>query len=192
MVQSGCNSDAGIHHIVIPRYREKHSLENQLSAIGVEVIYPPNSDLRTYMGSCREVYLNSKIDVVHSHFHTLSLLIHAQAVRAGVRRRIAHSRCTRVLSKRQRFLLGVPSKLLNLITTDCIAVSKMAGTDLFGDSFLQNYPQNIFPAGFDVDGSANSYRRDEIFPELQNRFLVGHVGRFAPVKNQIADSGKER
>lgn len=183
MAQFGCNSDAGIHHIVIPRYTVENSLENQLLAMGVEVIYPPTSDLRTYMGLCREVYLNSKVDVVHSHFHTLSLLIHAQAVRTGVRRRIAHSRSTRVLGNRQRFLMGVPSKLLNLIATDCIAVSKMAGTDLFGPSFLQRYPQNIFPPGFDVDGSTDSYRRDEIFPELQNRFLVGHVGRFAPEKN---------
>jgi glycosyltransferase involved in cell wall biosynthesis len=129
--------------------------------------------------------------VVHSHVHHFSAYPLALARLAGVPVRIAHSHADTLSAERsappaRRLYLTSTRRTLGMVATDRLAASAPAGRALFGPEWPSRDRDRVLHYGFDfrryeapLDGV--TLRRDLGIPP--DAFVIGHVGRFDPVKN---------
>lgn len=122
-------------------------------------------------------------DIVHSHMDRMSGLIMREAKRAGVSVRIAHSHSTKNEGNIiERFIKSYYGNFMNN-ATDQFACSREAAEFLFG----KNNKAIILKNGIEVDKYIFSdYIRNRIRSEwnVQDEFVIGHVGRCDEAKNQ--------
>lgn len=125
--------------------------------------------------------------VVHSHQNDLNGIILKQAARAGVKMRISHSHTEYHYKTLQRKAMFTFFKWnVNRYTTDAFACSKPSGEMLYTGKLRQSF--DVIYNGIDTNKFAfNQEKRRKINSELNlgDGPIVGHVGRFAPVKNHI-------
>lgn len=126
--------------------------------------------------------------IVHSHLNTVSGLVLEAAKKAGVPVQIAHSHSS---SPETGFLEGLFKNLyckskIPRVATHFFACSQAAGSWLFGEK-ISNTSLKIIKNGIDVEKfSFNGQSRMQSRKALglaDNAFVVGHVGRFHPLKN---------
>ena len=131
-------------------------------------------------------------DVVHLNiFHGLSLYYNVLAKRAGVPVRIAHSHNTGL-----RRSLTLPAKLLihkvaqalyTNAATDLWACSEAAAEFLFSKRELTKKSYQFIPNGIDIARFRFDIKMREMIRKelgLENKFVVGNVGRLCYQKNQ--------
>lgn len=126
------------------------------------------------------VITSGHYDAVHVHGNsgTMYIEIHA-AKKAGIPIRIAHSHSS---SCKYQVAHRVLKPLLNHEMTTAISCSEMAGSWLFSKEY------QVIDNGIKIDDfmfseeKRNEYR-DAL--QLQKNFVVGHIGYFEKVKNQI-------
>jgi glycosyltransferase involved in cell wall biosynthesis len=140
-------------------------------------------------------------DVVHSHVHHYSGYVLMLAALAGIRARVAHSHNdTRSLESFRSLprlgYLEAMRAMIGIFATRGLAVSGEAGDDLFLGNWRSGNKCQLQHLGidlsrFDVDVDRNQLRRVLNIPD--DAFVVGHVGRFVPQKNQafIVEIAKE-
>lgn len=135
--------------------------------------------LRHYYGLLRELR-KGKFDIVHIHGSSSMMAIELFIAKiAGIKVRIAHSHsCCCSHMKLQNIL----NLFLKKLYTMPMACSNIAGDWLFG---CDNY--TILPNGFDtIKFIFSEQERHRVRRELgvENKFVLGHVGRFNETKNQ--------
>lgn len=168
--------------------------ESEIRSFGGQIfkIPPPRvnplANLREIEKILRE---NGPYDAVHAHtsFHC-GFAVFA-AARVGVPVRIAHSRTTgsKQGGIKQKIMLAVGRALIARYATHRLAISEAAARYLFGKHALQKQNVRVLPNAIDTapyfspqDCSvADLY---ESFGLCRTDFIIGHVGRFAPMKNQ--------
>lgn len=119
--------------------------------------------------------------IVHSHIDAMSYLPLAAAKRAGIPVRIAHSHNTGIDPDLKYPLKMYYRSRLPGVATDYLACSTEAGEFLFGDR-----PFTVIPNAIDSSLFVfNQETRDRVRHQLQldNRFVVGSVGRLTYQKN---------
>lgn len=125
--------------------------------------------------------------IVHSHMNSLNVFSLYAARRAGIPVRISHSHST---SDRREVLRtavkGVLRRTGGWFATDRMACGDRAARWLFGDRAVDAGEVFILPNAIDVEKyrfspEARGRVRQEL--GLEDAFVVGHVGRFATVKN---------
>jgi glycosyltransferase involved in cell wall biosynthesis len=124
--------------------------------------------------------------IVHSHMNCVSGIILREAKRAGIKVCIAHSHSTG--NTKGRYLSNTYKRYAQLFINKNsdfkFACSEDAGKWLFKDKY-QNV--NLINNGIDINEfKYNKYIRTSIRKELavdEDTFVIGHVGRFVPVKN---------
>lgn len=139
---------------------------------------------RLYAQMKRERYL-----AVHCHtLHNCGLVMPA-ALLAGVPCRISHSHTTKeecAESLPRKVYRSAMRTLIRLFSTEYFACGTAAGHTLYGKGWFDRrgtvIPNGIDAAayGFSPENRALIRRRYE----LGDRFVVGHVGHYVPVKNQ--------
>ena len=120
--------------------------------------------------------------IIHVHQDCLSGVILKAAQEHGVPVRIAHSH-----NSKQDFNWKYPIKRFYMqkipaYATALLACGKAAGDWMFGGKPYQILPNAIDLAGYQPEASCRCRMREELGIE-ENAFVVGHVGRFHPVKN---------
>ena len=147
----------------------------------------PKNPVRYAVAFDRLVQRSGGFDVVHSHVYWFSGFVMRLAYEVGIPTRIAHSHTSASEAK-----WNVPRKLyqklmkrwISRYATHRIAVSHQAGQALFGKG--PGVPYSLLYYGMDFSRfleplpSADAKRSLGIAP---GRKVIGHVGRFAPVKN---------
>jgi len=127
-------------------------------------------------------------DVIHSHVYSYSGFVMWLAKRAGIPTRIAHSHTAINRSKRnvaRRSYEQAMRYLIRRYATHRIAISEQAGRALFGTQTKSDC-FGVLYYGLDfrrfLRGSRlMQLRNDYNIP--QGRKVIGHIGRFVPVKN---------
>ncbi len=123
--------------------------------------------------------------VVHSHQNDLNGLILKQAARAGVKVRVSHSHTEyHYKDFLRKAMFSFFKWNVNRYTTDAFACSKPSGNMLYTGKLKKNF--DVVYNGIDTNRFAYSAeKRQTIEDELNlgNGPIIGHVGRFAPVKN---------
>ncbi|MDH5828699.1 glycosyltransferase family 1 protein [Sphingobacterium faecium] len=130
--------------------------------------------------------------IIHSHINTFSFYPLKGARNRNIPLRIAHAHTT-TQSLTASFMLSRPTEALKVLFKGLnkYAVKKQA-THLFscgkkaGDWLFGNTPYTIIPNAIDVSKYVYSQERDLVGRKqfnLENQFVVGHIGNFTHPKN---------
>jgi glycosyltransferase involved in cell wall biosynthesis len=133
-------------------------------------------------------------DIVHCHLFTYSGLIVYLAYIMNVQQRIVHSHTDTSLNETghsnlfRSVYLALMKKWIRAYATHCLAISKAAAKDLFGDTWLKDGRVRIIHCGIDLSNFGDlvepiAFRQELNLPP--DAFVVGHVGRFIPLKNHV-------
>ena len=147
---------------------------------------PPYQRLSRYIKELRQQLREEKYLIVHSHLNTLSVFPLFAAWREKVPIRIAHNHSVPAGNELKRnFMKNVLRLFSKTFSTDYFACSEKAGRWLFGDKMYESGKVYLMKNAVQLD----KFRLDDGKAllnnklELDNRFVVGHVGRFTYAKN---------
>lgn len=166
---------------VIPR--------EEIERLGGRVyIVPPYQKLNRYIPALIRLFRENEYKIVHSHLNTLSVFSLYAAKKAGVPVRIAHNHSTAAKGEIKKNLLKYTLRpFAKVYATHYAACSKYAGEWLFGKKAVECGQVTIFNNAIDL----NKFKYDEdvrreVRKELgvEDKFVIGHVGRFCYQKNQ--------
>lgn len=164
---------------------ERSDYDDEIEALGGRIfraprLYPQNYP--AYFAYMKRFFKeHSEYKIVHSHIDSMSYLPLLAAKRAGVPVRIAHSHNTAIdrdykYLLKQLFRLGITG-----VANTYVACGEEAGKFLFGNKPFRVLPNAINAEQFLFDGATRIQKRKEL--GLEDRFIVGHVGRMSYQKN---------
>lgn len=168
-------------------------VHQQLIASGATLYYitPRNINLLQNRRDLIHLFSSEHYDIVHTHMDSAASIVLSIAKRYGVMVRIAHSHNTM-----HQISINSPKKLVHFlcleyfrltvrtVATNYMACSKAAGLWLFGKKRLSQ--TIILHNAIEADAYAySSDIRADIRRRLniENKLVVGHVGRFSKQKN---------
>ncbi len=164
-------------------------LDREIAALGGRVykVEPYARNLYRNMKQCSAIFENNCYQIVHAHLNTLSVFPLAMAWRAKVPVRIAHSHSTAAPGEGGKtFFKYILRPYARLFATHYCACSAYAGKWLFGDKLDRTGKVKLSKNAVNLDKFAYNEQvrarlRREL--ELEQKFVVGHVGRFVYQKN---------
>lgn len=134
-----------------------------------------------YIKTLEKFFSEHSYDIVHSHLDCLSAYPLKVAARYGVSTRIAHAHNTDQ-DHNLKYLIKLYSKhKIPKYATDLFACSEKAGEWMFHGQKFQ-----VIKNAIDVRKYIYSSEMEQIMKrklKVQDKFVIGHVGRFAPQKN---------
>ena len=162
----------------------RFAYDDEIEALGGRIYCVPRCnplDLR-YLRTVDEFFVEHSYRVVHSHINCMSALPLAAARRHGVTVRIAHSHSSRQDRDYKYPLKLVCKRFIRREATDLFACSVEAGRWMFGAGGF-----TVVHNAIDVDTYVfDEARRERVRAGLgiaSSAPVVGHAGRFSPVKN---------
>ena len=127
-------------------------------------------------------------DFIHSHLPNAAMVYLKSAKKAGIRLRIQHSHNTsggtNITKKTRNYVM---KRSANKHATHYFACSKLAGKYLFGNRAVRDGDVIIIPNCININRFLFSLSTRQSTREalcLENSFVIGHVGRITPQKNQ--------
>lgn len=173
-------------------YHDDSTIEppKELLAMGARFIEIPSyKKIWKYIPVLIKNFKQEKYQIVHSHMNTLSVFPLMSAWVAKVPIRIAHNHS---VPGKDNILINLLKQTLKLFSkcfaTDYFACSEKAGRWLFGDKEYDKGNVRIIRNALDFDRFlVPTEERSKLLKELQieNKFIVGHVGRFTYAKNHM-------
>lgn len=160
--------------------------EEEITALGGRVFrIPPYQHPIRYRRELIRLMREQQWPIVHSNINTLSVFPLSAAEKVGVPVRIAHSHSTMGKGEFAKNVMKLALRpFANVYPTVRFACSHYAGEWLFG----KNADFTVIPNGIELDKFRfDSVIRQEARKELgiaEDTFLIGHVERFMPQKNQ--------
>jgi glycosyltransferase involved in cell wall biosynthesis len=170
---------------------EPGDYDEEIRSLGAKVIpclSPSNPWL--YARNFRQILQeHGPYDVVHSHVHHFTGYVVRIAKENQVPIRIAHSHSdvdhasTSIL---RRAYLKMTEGWITKYATVGLAASAKAAYALFGNNWSHDGRWKVFHCGVDLEPFQQSLSKKDIRRELGiplDAFVIGHAGRFVPVKN---------
>ena len=167
---------------------EKGAYDDELESLGCKIYRLPKKSKHPikYQKKLKEVFSNSKYEIVHSHADAMSCWILKVAKECGVPVRIAHSHNTQHLTTNPiKYQVNeFARKNINKYVTNRFACSGEAGKWLFGDapSYVIHNAIDTSEFAFDIDKRKVLRKK---YGVSDGTILLGHVGRFDTQKNHI-------
>ena len=165
----------------------------------IKVIPPRNRHPLAHRKAIRKILSEQKFDAVHIHLSTASNIVPLEeAVKAGVPTVIAHIHSAGAEGGKLAALLHK----LHVGKLGKMPILRLACSDAAGKFAYGNAGYTVMLNGIDLDrfywdpGRRDRFRKFKHIPA--DAFVVGHVGRFTPVKNHaylldlFAEVKKER
>ena len=192
----------GVEAVVMNNYRyiDRHKVQfdflvdadstlvprEEIEALGGRIFdIPPYQHVGEYQKVLQRLFRQEGWQIVHSHINALSIFPLRAAKIAGVPVRIAHSHST---SSKGEFVRNAAKQLLrtqaNRYPTVRLACTEHAGRWLFGGAPFEVLANPIDFKRFIFDPVARVELR-RAWGVGDADLLIGHVGRWAPPKNQI-------
>ncbi len=162
--------------------------KEEIESLGGKIyMVPPYQQINKYLSALTKLFKENKYKIVHSHLNTLSVFPLYAARRAGVPVRIAHNHSTAAKGETKKNIMKYALRpFAKINATHYAACSRYAGEWLFGKKSMERGEVTIFNNAIDLDKFRfDPAVRDEVRRELsiENKFVVGHVGRFCFQKN---------
>ena len=167
---------------VVPR----EEIENMGGKI-IEI--PPYQKIFSYIKELKKILNENKYKIVHSHLNSLSVFPLFAAYLAKVPVRIAHSHST--TNKREwkkNIVKNILKPFSKVFATHYFACSEHAAKWLFGDKALKSGEVKIIHNAIDLKKFESTEKiRERVRKSLniENKFVLGHVGRFVEQKNHL-------
>lgn len=148
---------------------------------------PPVKRPFKYMKAVSKIIKDGKYRIVHSNMNTLSVFSLFSAFSCGVKYRILHNHTTSSPVEKKRDLIKKALRPFNvMLANKPCACSELAARWMYGDRAVEKGRVQIFRNGVDTEKFAYSKdNREEIRREfgIENKKVIGHVGRFMTQKN---------
>lgn len=145
-------------------------------------VVPKYTHLLQYEKTIQTLLQQNEYEIVHSHMNTLSVLSLYGAKKAGVQNRIAHNHSTvgkgEGTKNAMKYLLR---PFATVYPTQLCACSATAGQWLYGKKPFRVFNNAIELDNFVFDPMIRENVRKEL--GLENRLVLGHIGRFCYAKN---------
>ena len=178
-----------IHYLVFGETIGEYEGELRQCGCIIHHADPPAKSYIRYISFLTNLLQRERIDVIHSHtmFNSAWALIVGKYM--GIPVRISHSHSIKGPEHRG-IVKNIYEKTMRLLirryATDYVACGKSAGEWLYGGNFFEKNGTVIYN-GIDLKRYYYDEKaRDEIRVryKMQNKFIIGHAGHFAYVKNQ--------
>ena len=179
-----------IHYLVFDK--EKGEYEKELNAAGIKVFHfqEPSKGYLQYFKNLKKLLKENSYSIIHAH----TMFNCGWAMFMGwymkVPSRISHSHSIKMANFHYSTIVKVYQcimrQLIKRFGTDFIGCGQAAGEWLFGKSFFEKRGRVLYNGIATREFLFSRDARDKIREELniQNKFVIGHVGHFAQVKNQ--------
>ena len=163
-------------------------MQNEIENLGGRVITVPAYQKQfAYQKALYELFRKNNYPIVYSHLNTLSVFPLFAAWRAGIKIRVAHNHSTAGKGEFKRNIMKYSLRpFAKLFPTHLCACSRFAGEWLFGKSAMNSGRVKVWQNAIDISRfTYNESIRNDIRRELklENKFVVGHAGRFMKQKN---------
>lgn len=148
---------------------------------------PPYQHIFKYMKVLIRLFKENKYIIVHSNINTLSIFPLFCAKLANVPVRIAHSHSTTNKKEwKKNIIKAVLKPFSKVFANEYFACTEHAGRWLFGNKFFDSGRVKVINNAIDTckfdynEEIRNRVRKDL---DIENKFVIGHVGRFSLAKN---------
>lgn len=164
-------------------------IDNEIKELGGRVykVESYKKNMRKSIQQYYQILKDNHYQIVHSHMNTLSVFPLFAAWRAGVPVRIAHNHSTSAKGECKVTIMKYMLRpFAKVFSNHFCACSSLAGKWLFGKCFYNSGKVRLIQNAIDIQRfSFNQDIRERIRKELglENKFVVGHVGRFVYQKN---------
>ncbi len=168
--------------------KEKGDFEPEINALGGKIIKitpPRECGIFKHIKELREVFRKGNYNAVHAHTLHQCGIIALAAYLEKVPIRIAHARNSDSSHKglKNDLQINFGKFLIKLFATDRIAVSDVAGKFLFGKSSFKVIPNSIDVSKYQSISDEEIKKVREEFNLSPDTKVIGHIGRFEPMKN---------
>lgn len=177
-----------VHYVVFGD--EVGAYEPELEACGCKIFHipQPSASFRGYLGHLKKLIRTYHYDVIHAHtmFNIGWAMLAGRLWGVPVRVSHAHSALTERRGGKVRLYEAAMRCLILTCATDLVACGVQAGERLYGKRVFAKRGQLILN-GIDTQRFAFDPQRREAFRAelgLTERFVIGHAGHLAAVKNQ--------
>ena len=181
----------GLHVDIVTEdhgYEQMLETEFQKYGISVKTVSARRNGLIKHFCEIKNIMKENQYDVVHSHQQNWSYFYLRLAKKYGAKVRIAHSHCTTQLSDLWKIrFLNCFNPLLKRIASGYFACGYEAGMYMWGkkiadeDLYIMNNAVDLDKFKFNPN-LRNEYREKL---GVNNKFVLGHVGRFEEQKNHF-------
>ncbi len=165
-------------------------IENKLVSFGGRIIrVPPYQKISEYHKALYSLFVQNKYPLVYSHINTLSVFSLFAAWRAGIPVRIAHSHSTAGKGRgefKRNIMKYTLRPFAKVFPTHLCASSNLAGRWMFGEKTMRTGNVKVWSTAIEIERFVyNEAVRKEMRNclRLDDKFVVGHVGRFSSQKN---------
>lgn len=162
--------------------QEAH-FDKEIQSLGGRVI---KSDHPASFKQLYDLIKKGKYAAVHAHTLFHSGIVMAAAKAAGVPVRISHAHTTKdnVSSFQKKLYVKTMQKLINQFSSDFLTCSVTAGNFMFGHERAEWLPNMIQTEKF-LTKNEKEIEQFKLQYGLQNKLVIGHVGRFMEAKNHL-------
>lgn len=163
----------------------KADYDDEILSLGGKIWHMPRLVpwSNSYKNQLSRFFINhSEYQIVHVHQDCLSSVALKCAQQVGIPVRIAHSHSSNQ-DHNWKYLVKLHyKKKIPKYATDLFACSKIAGEWMFDGHDFKVIPNAIDVKQYQFNATVRQKVRDEF--HLDDKFVIGHVGRFDPQKNQ--------
>lgn len=177
-----------VHYVVFGE--EIGTYESELEACGCKVFHlpSPSDSYRAYLSGLKKLIRTYHYDVIHAHtmFNIGLAMLAGKLYGVPVRVSHAHSALEGHRGLKVRLYEAAMRFLILTCATDYIACGVKAGQRLYGRKAFEKKGTLILN-GIDTQGFAFDEQQRNAFRKelgLDDRFIIGHAGHLAAVKNQ--------
>lgn len=179
------------YHFLVFEADQPDDMEAEAEALGatIQKIQEPKLGYKTFVKDFDDLLKKEKYDIIHVNTLWNTGLITRIAKKNGVKTRISHSHSTEssaVENWKYKAYKYTMKALIKQNVNAFIACGHDAGNYLYGERFFNNNGHIIYN-GVNIEGfSFNAEKRNQTRTQLgiaEDEFILGHVGRLAPVKN---------
>ena len=161
----------------------KADYDDEIESLGGKIfrISQLNPFSIAYYKELNKFFSENRYKIVHCHLDCMSAIPLSVAKKYNIPVRIAHSH-TSYQDKNFKFIIKVFAKnFIHKYSTKLFACSEIAGKWMFGNHNFEIFNNAIDTKKYIYNQNIQSKVKSQF--NLNNNFIIGHVGRFNPPKN---------
>lgn len=165
----------------------KGAYDDEIESLGGRVYHAPRLYPQNYLAYfkwMKKFFCNhTEYKIVHSHIDAMSFFPLLAAKKATIPVRIAHSHSSKLDKDLKLPIKFLALKLIPRMANIYCACGDIAGKFMFGNRDFTIIRNAIDIDKFSYDKEIRMRKREEL--GLSGKFVIGHVGRYCYIKNQM-------
>ena len=165
-------------------YPNKEFYDDEIIKLGGKIYYSnvrEDKNIIEFEKQLKKIIKENNYKIIHVHTYSIGYFVLKTAKKCGVPVRIAHSHSNNMTNDFKKSFKVILQKLYPIYATNYMACSEDAGRYLFKNRKFTILNNSIDSEKFIFSKKIRNKVRKEL--NLNEKFVVGHVGRFRPEKN---------